>query len=88
VTAPLANGAQDSGMLSIPALLMTAGWVVLVVVILVLFGRTSGGAWSIAGTVARGVRDWAGTRSDASRPASPSSDSPASPSPTAAVQDL
>ena len=49
-------------MLSIPALLMTAGWVVLVGIILVLFGRTAGGAWSIAGGVARGVRSWAADR--------------------------
>ena len=52
-------------MLSIPALVLTAGWVVLVGLILVLFGRTVGGAWSIAGGVARGVRDWAGQRREA-----------------------
>ena len=51
-------------MLSIPALLLTAAWVVVVSVILALFGRTAGGAWSIAGGVARGVRDWAGHRVD------------------------
>ncbi len=57
-------------MISIPALVLTAGWVVLIAVILVLFGRTPGGAWSIAGSVARGVRDWAANRSE--RPPSPS----------------
>jgi hypothetical protein len=49
-------------MLSLPALLLTAGWVVLVALILVLFGRTAGGAWSIAGGLARGVRSWADAR--------------------------
>ena len=49
-------------MLSLPALLLTAGWVVVVAVILVLFGRTAGGAWSIAGGLARGVRSWADPR--------------------------
>jgi hypothetical protein len=48
------------------ALLSTAGWVVLVGVILALFGTTEGGAWSIAGSVARGVRDWAGNRAETS----------------------
>lgn len=42
------------------AMLATAAWVVLVFTILALFGSTSGGAWSIAGSVARGVRDWSG----------------------------
>jgi hypothetical protein len=28
----------------------------------VLFGRTEGGAWSIAGAVARGVGDWSSAR--------------------------
>jgi hypothetical protein len=50
---------------SLLAVLSTAGWVVLVGVLLALFGRTEGGAWSIAGTVARGVRDWAGRQGPA-----------------------
>jgi hypothetical protein len=73
-------------MLSIPALVLTAAWVVVVSVILALFGRTAGGAWSIAGGVARGVRDWAGHRADRPRPTSPKS-SP-SPAPQAEVEDL
>jgi hypothetical protein len=44
------------------ALLATAGWILLVGVILALFGTTSGGAWSIAGSVARGVTEWVGSR--------------------------
>ena len=40
------------------ALLSTIVWILIVAVILGLFGTTSGGAWSIAGSVARGVRDW------------------------------
>ena len=55
--------------MSLPALLLTAGWIVLVVLILMLFGRTAGGAWSIAGSVARGVREWAGSRPVDRRPA-------------------
>jgi hypothetical protein len=49
-------------MLSLPAVVLTAIWVAIVSAILVLFGRTAGGAWSIAGSVARGVRDWATNR--------------------------
>ena len=68
-------------MLSIPALLLTAGWLVLVGVILVLFGRTAGGAWSIAGSVARGITEWAGSRlrnaGDAASPAGSTSQSAA-----------
>lgn len=79
------------------ALLTTAGWVVLVGVILALFGSTEGGAWSIAGSVARGVRDWAGTRGDTSARtaslAAPSSSSPGARSaplspPSAETEDL
>ena len=43
-------------MLSIPALLLTAAWVLIVGLILVLFGRTAGGAWSIAGSA--GENTW------------------------------
>ena len=53
------------------ALLGTAGWVLLVGVILALFGTTEGGAWSIAGGVARGVRDWAASRGEPSPATSP-----------------
>ena len=74
-------------MLSIPALLLTAAWVIVVSVILALFGRTAGGAWSIAGGVARGVRDWVGTRVDP-RPVSTSPMAAASPTPRAEVEDL
>jgi hypothetical protein len=87
-------------MLSIPALLLTAAWVVVVAVILALFGRTAGGAWSIAGTVARGVRDWAGSgptsasgpraTSSPSRPSAPPTDpaSAGAADATAETQDL
>jgi hypothetical protein len=54
-------------MLSIPAVVLTAIWVAIVSAILVLFGRTVGGGWSIAGSVARGVRDWAGNRAGGRR---------------------
>jgi hypothetical protein len=53
------------------ALLATAGWVLVVAVILGLFGTTSGGAWSLAGSVARGVTEWAGHRRDARVPRIP-----------------
>lgn len=75
-------------MLSIPALLMTAGWVVLVGIILVLFGRTAGGAWSIAGGVARGVRSWAAPDRVEPRLATRSPASPASSSDRAEVDEL
>ena len=71
-------------MLSIPALLMTAGWVVLVGIILVLFGRTAGGAWSIAGGVVRGVRSWASQQAVPPRGATSPS---AGPSPAAELED-
>jgi hypothetical protein len=74
-------------MLSIPALLLTAGWVVLVLVILVLFGRTVGGAWSIAGGVARGVREWRGQPTEPPR-RSPARTSEAPASARAEIEDL
>lgn len=88
-------------MISLPAVLMTIGWIVLVGAILAAFGRTVGGAWSIAGSVARGVTEWAGHRRDTgSRGASPAAvnspggatsrataTSPASP-PAAETEDL
>ena len=63
-------------MLSIPALILTAAWAVVVAILLVLFGRTAGGGWSIAEGVARGIRDWAARAADG--PARPSSPSPSS----------
>ena len=79
---------------STATLIMTLAWVALVGVLLGLFGRSEGGAWSIAGDVARGVRSWAGQRrtleaassgspSPRSRATSPST-SPAPASPAAA----
>ena len=58
------------------ALLATAGWIVVVAVILALFGTTSGGAWSIAGRVARGVTEWAGARAHASSTRDAASEGP------------
>lgn len=58
-------------MISLPAVLMTIGWIVLVGAILAAFGRTVGRAWSIAGSVARGVTEWAGHRPDARVPTIP-----------------
>jgi hypothetical protein len=49
-------------MISIPALLSTGAWAAIVVGIIIAFGRTEGGGWSIAGGVARGVRDWSRER--------------------------
>ena len=72
-------------MISIPALVLTAGWIVLVAVILVLFGRTAGGAWSIAGGVVRGVRSWASQRPE---PPSVATAPRAAPSPAAELEDL
>ncbi len=71
-------------MLSIPALLLTAAWVILVSVILALFGRTAGGAWSIAGGVARGVRSWASQRAEPRRVET----SPRAAQPAAELEDL
>ena len=74
------------------ALLATAGWIVLVAVILELFGTTSGGAWSIAGGVARGVTEWAGGHVHASATRDAASDGPTahplSASPSAETEDL
>jgi len=42
--------------------LSTLAWLVFTVSFVVLFGRTEGGGWSIAGSVARGVRDWSRER--------------------------
>jgi hypothetical protein len=49
-------------MISIPALLSTGAWAAVTIGIVVAFGRTEGGAWSIVGGVARGVRDWSRER--------------------------
>jgi hypothetical protein len=59
---------------SILALLGTIGWFVLTVALLVLFGRTEGGGWSIASGVARGIHAWSSARRRSSRP--PSSQAP------------
>ena len=54
------------------AAISTLAWVALVGVIIGLFGREEGGAWSIAGGVARGVRDWSrGRRAAHTRTSSP-----------------
>ena len=50
------------GMISIPALLSTGAWAAVTIGLIVAFGRTEGGAWSIVGGVARGVRDWSRER--------------------------
>jgi len=42
--------------------LSTLAWLIFTVVFVALFGRTEGGGWSIAGSVARGVRDWSRER--------------------------
>jgi hypothetical protein len=42
--------------------LSTLAWLVFTVSVVVLFGRSEGGGWSIAGGVARGVRDWSRER--------------------------
>ena len=74
-------------MISLTALLLTAGWVVLVILILALFGGTAGGAWSIAGGLARGLREWAGAHGpDTGRAPGPPED--ASPGPLAETEDL
>jgi hypothetical protein len=65
---------------SILAVISTLGWVLIVGVLLGLFGRTEGGAWSIAGSVARGVRDWSTSRI----PARPGTSSPGSTAASAA----
>ena len=49
-------------MISIPALLSTGAWAAVTIGLIVAFGRTEGGAWSIVGGVARGVRDWSRER--------------------------
>lgn len=49
-------------MISIPALLSTGAWAAITIALIVAFGRTEGGAWSIVGGVARGVRDWSRER--------------------------
>lgn len=49
-------------MISIPALLSTGAWAAMTIGLIVAFGRTEGGAWSIVGGVARGVRDWSRER--------------------------
>jgi hypothetical protein len=49
-------------MISIPALISTGAWAAITVALIVAFGRTEGGAWSIVGGVARGVRDWSRDR--------------------------
>ena len=41
-------------MISIPALLSTGAWAAVTIGLIVAFGRTEGGAWSIVGGVARG----------------------------------
>jgi hypothetical protein len=58
-------------MISIPALLSTGAWAAITIALIVAFGRTEGGAWSIVGGVARGVRDWSRERL-AARPRSSS----------------
>ena len=59
-------------MISIPALLSTGAWAVITIALIVAFGRSEGGAWSIVGGVARGVRDWSRDRLAArSRSSSP-----------------
>ena len=60
------------------ALLGTVGWIVVVGVILRLFGTTEGGAWSIVGGVARGVRSWAGSHRPSSAAGPPVSARPRS----------
>ena len=73
------------------ALLATAGWIVLVAVILALFGTTSGGAWSIAGSVARGVRDWSGhedARADTASVTPPTSTAPRDSEPSSPRAEL
>ena len=63
------------------AAISTLAWVALVGVIIGLFGREEGGAWSIASGVARGVRDWSAERRRRA-PARTSS------TPKAAIEDL
>lgn len=83
-------------MISIPALISTGAWAAITVALIVAFGRTEGGAWSIVGGVARGVRDWSrerlATRTRSSSPFSgqlppmriPASDAPRRAAPPAA----
>jgi len=54
-------------MISIPALLSTGAWAAVTIGLIIAFGRTEGGAWSIVGGVARGVRDWSRERRTAPR---------------------
>jgi hypothetical protein len=56
---------------SIYPLIATIGWFVLTIGLLVVFGRTEGGAWSIASGVARGIRDWSSARRRSPQPPSP-----------------
>jgi hypothetical protein len=58
------------------AAISTLAWVALVGVIIGLFGREEGGAWSIASGVARGVRDWTTERRRPPRSPARSSSSP------------
>jgi hypothetical protein len=72
------------------ALLGTVAWILVVVVLLGLFGTTDGGAWSIAGGVARGVRDWAGGdgRAASAAPGAAADTGVASPETAAVTEEL